>query len=173
MSPRVPIGHAALADFCRRWRVTEFSLFGSVLRDDFRPDSDLDVLVTFAADARWSRLDLVTMQEDLRQLFGREVHLVEQAGPAQSVPPSRDPRPQRGDLCGLRSEPPPTCEACVDAAQTLQAMAVGLSEATYLADRKTQLAVERAIEILCEAARRVSPSFQQAHPAEASGVGIV
>ena len=52
----------------------------------------------------------------------------------------------------------------LDAAETLQALAAGLSEAAYLADRKTQLAVERAIEILGEAARRVSPSFQQAHP---------
>jgi predicted nucleotidyltransferase len=69
-----------LADFCRRWQVTELSLFGSVLRDDFRPDSDLDVLVTFAADAPWSLLDLVAMQEHLRQLLGRKVHLVEQAG---------------------------------------------------------------------------------------------
>jgi len=44
---RIP--HKKIAEFCRRWEVTEFSLFGSVLRDDFRPDSDVDVLVTFAA----------------------------------------------------------------------------------------------------------------------------
>lgn len=80
MSVQVPVDHAAVAEFCRRWRVTELSLFGSVLRDDFRPDSDLDVLVTFAAEAPWSLLDLVTMREHLRQIFGREVHLVEQAG---------------------------------------------------------------------------------------------
>jgi len=80
MSVKVPIDQAAVADFCRHWKVTELSLFGSVLRDDFRSDSDLDVLVTFAADAPWSLLDLVTMQEHLRQIFGREIHLVEQAG---------------------------------------------------------------------------------------------
>ena len=80
MSVKVPIDHAAVSTFCRRWRVTELSLFGSVLRDDFRPDSDLDVLVTFAADAPCSLLDLVTMREQLGQIFGREVHLVEQAG---------------------------------------------------------------------------------------------
>ena len=80
MNVKVPIDHVAITDLCRRWRVTELSLFGSVLRDDFRPDSDLDVLVTFAADAPWSLLDLVTMRERLRQIFGREVHLVEQAG---------------------------------------------------------------------------------------------
>ncbi len=80
MNVKVPIDHVAITDLCRRWRVTELSLFGSVLRDDCRPDSDLDVLVTFAADAPWSLLDLVTMRERLRQIFGREVHLVEQAG---------------------------------------------------------------------------------------------
>jgi predicted nucleotidyltransferase len=80
MSVNVPVDHVAVADFCRQWKVTELSLFGSVLRDDFRPDSDLDVLVTFAPDAPWSLLDLLTMREQLRNLFGREVHLVEQAG---------------------------------------------------------------------------------------------
>jgi len=80
MSARLPIDRDDVADFCRRWKVTEFSLFGSVLRDDFRPESDVDVLVTFAADAPWSLLDLVTMREELRQIFGREVHLVEKAG---------------------------------------------------------------------------------------------
>jgi len=80
MNARLRIDHETIADFCRRWKVTELSLFGSVLRDDFRPDSDVDVLVTFSADAPWSLLDLVTMQESLHKIFGREVHLVEQAG---------------------------------------------------------------------------------------------
>jgi predicted nucleotidyltransferase len=66
-----------LADFCRRWKVVEFALFGSVLRDDFGPDSDIDVLVTFQPDAPWSLWDLVDMRDELHQLFGREVDLVE------------------------------------------------------------------------------------------------
>jgi predicted nucleotidyltransferase len=78
MNVKVPIDHVAITDLCRRWRITELSLFGSVLRDDFRPDSDIDVLV--AADPPWSLLDLVTMREHLRQILGREVHLVEQEG---------------------------------------------------------------------------------------------
>jgi predicted nucleotidyltransferase len=48
------VPRTALALFCRRWRITELALFGSVLRPDFRPDSDLDLLVTFAPDAAWS-----------------------------------------------------------------------------------------------------------------------
>jgi uncharacterized protein len=67
MSVHVPIDQVAVADLCRRWRGRELSLFGSVLRDDFRPDSDLDFLVTFAEDAPWSLLDLVTMREQLRR----------------------------------------------------------------------------------------------------------
>jgi len=66
-----------IADFCRRWRITELALFGSVLRSDFRPDSDIDVLVSFAPDARWSLFDLATMEHELEAILGREVDLVE------------------------------------------------------------------------------------------------
>ena len=65
-----------LRDFCRRWKITEFSLFGSVVRDDFGPDSDVDVLVTFAADASWSLFDEVHMVDELVEIFGREIDLL-------------------------------------------------------------------------------------------------
>ncbi len=67
-----------LGDFCRKWQVRELSLFGSALREDFRDDSDVDVLVSFEPHAAWSLLDLVTMQEELEALVGRHVDLVEQ-----------------------------------------------------------------------------------------------
>lgn len=63
--------------FCKQWKVKELSLFGSSLRDDFRPDSDVDVLVSFFSDARWSLFDLVSMADELRDVFGRPVDLVE------------------------------------------------------------------------------------------------
>ncbi|MCX7014468.1 MAG: nucleotidyltransferase family protein [Candidatus Sumerlaeota bacterium] len=66
-----------IPEFCRKWKITEFALFGSVLRDDFRPDSDVDVLVTFAPDAPWSLWDLVDIREELEQIIGRSVDLVE------------------------------------------------------------------------------------------------
>jgi len=78
-----------IADFCRRWKITEFALFGSVLRDDFQPDSDVDVLVNFAEDARWSLFDLVSMQEELNVIFGREVDLVSRRGIEHSRNPIR------------------------------------------------------------------------------------
>jgi len=66
-----------IASFCKKWQITEFALFGSILRDDFRPDSDVDVLVNFVVDAKWSLFDIVRMKEELKTLFGREVDLVE------------------------------------------------------------------------------------------------
>jgi predicted nucleotidyltransferase len=79
MTARIDIPMERIEAFCRRWRVTEFALFGSVLREDFRPDSDVDVLVTFEPEAPWSLLDIVTMKEELEEIFGREVDLVEKA----------------------------------------------------------------------------------------------
>jgi uncharacterized protein len=66
-----------IADFCRRWKVTELALFGSILREDFRPDSDVDVLVTFEPGAPWTLWDLSRMRIELEAIFGREVDLVE------------------------------------------------------------------------------------------------
>ncbi len=66
-----------IVSFCRKWKVIEFAFFGSVLRDDFSPDSDIDVLVSFESDAPWSLLDIVTMKEEMEGMFGREVDLVE------------------------------------------------------------------------------------------------
>lgn len=68
---------AGIAAFCRAWNIRELSLFGSVLREDFRPDSDVDVLVTFGERADWSLMDLVTMRDELAILFGHEVDLIE------------------------------------------------------------------------------------------------
>jgi predicted nucleotidyltransferase len=77
--PHISVPNKRLVDFCRRWRVTELSFFGSVMREDFRPDSDVDVLVTFDSDAGWSLLDIVTMQDELGSILGRKVDLLEEA----------------------------------------------------------------------------------------------
>lgn len=63
--------------FCRRWKIKEFALFGSVLREDFRPDSDVDVLVTFEPDGGIRFDNRVEMLDELAEIFGREVDLVE------------------------------------------------------------------------------------------------
>ncbi|MBW8876602.1 MAG: nucleotidyltransferase domain-containing protein [Acidobacteria bacterium] len=74
-----------LARFCERWKIRELALFGSVLRDDFGPDSDVDVLVTFKPDADWSLLDHVRMQKDLESSLGRAVDLVSRRAIERSV----------------------------------------------------------------------------------------
>ena len=73
-----------IADFCRRWHISEFALFGSVLRDDFDPDSDLDILVTFAPGADWSLLDHLRMEQELADLLGRKVDLLSKRAVEQS-----------------------------------------------------------------------------------------
>lgn len=75
--PHVSVTHGQIAAFCRKWNIVQFELFGSVLRDDFRPDSDIDVLVTFAPDSHGTLFDLVHMEDELKELFGRDVDLVE------------------------------------------------------------------------------------------------
>ena len=68
----------ALAGLCRRWRIRELSVFGSVARDSSRIDSDVDLLVTFDPDAPWSTLDIVDLRQELESLFDRNVDLVEE-----------------------------------------------------------------------------------------------
>jgi predicted nucleotidyltransferase len=69
-----------IESFCRKWKIEELALFGSVLRGDFRPDSDVDVLATFADDAEWSVFDHARMREELSTLLGREADLIETTG---------------------------------------------------------------------------------------------
>jgi len=80
VSRNVDVPMARIEAFCRKWRVRELSLFGSVLRDDFRPDSDVDILVSFEPDDPWDLFHLVEMRDELIALFGRDVDLVEKEG---------------------------------------------------------------------------------------------
>ena len=73
----IDIPKERIAEFCRKWKIREFSLFGSVLRDDFGPDSDVDVLVVFEADAPWGGFELVDMADELETIYGRKIDLVE------------------------------------------------------------------------------------------------
>jgi hypothetical protein len=69
-----------IVDFARRWKITEMALFGSVVRDDFDEESDVDVLVSFDPAATWSLWDLTTMEDELATIVGRNVDLVEWEG---------------------------------------------------------------------------------------------
>jgi uncharacterized protein len=69
-----------ITEFCHKWKVTEFALFGSVLRDDFRPDSDIDVMVQFHLDAHPTFRTLDQMEAELQTIFDREVDLITRQG---------------------------------------------------------------------------------------------
>lgn len=75
--PALPVPTERLDAFCRRWKIAELSLFGSVLRNDFSPSSDVDVLVTFVPGTEWRFYHLLQMKEDLEALFGRRVDLLQ------------------------------------------------------------------------------------------------
>jgi predicted nucleotidyltransferase len=74
MPARINIDKQAIADFCRKWRVSELALWGSILSEDFRPDSDVDVYVTFE-EGYSPGLHIVTMRDELAAMFGRPVDL--------------------------------------------------------------------------------------------------
>jgi predicted nucleotidyltransferase len=69
-----------LTAFCRKWRIREMALFGSALRDDFRPDSDIDFLVSFEKGVNHSLGDLVKAEDELSRIIGRKADLVERPG---------------------------------------------------------------------------------------------
>lgn len=84
MQTKMDIPQEKISDFCQRWQVVELALFGSILRDNFRPDSNVDMLVQFAPDAQRSLFDLAQMQDELQSILGRETDLVSRDGVEKS-----------------------------------------------------------------------------------------
>jgi len=74
----------AIRGYCQKWGISEFALFGSVLREDFRAESDIDVLVQFHAGVRRTLFDLVTMADELEAILGRKVDLLTRKGVEES-----------------------------------------------------------------------------------------
>lgn len=77
---KIKIPKSRVAEFCKQWNVSEFAIFGSALRSDFRPDSDVDILVSFAPNTKISLFDMVHMQDELETIFGRDVDLISKRG---------------------------------------------------------------------------------------------
>ena len=75
--PQIEVPMDKIKDFCGKWKIKEFSFFGSVLRQDFHSDSDIDVLVSFEETVSWSLYDIVAMKDELQAIFGRDVDIVE------------------------------------------------------------------------------------------------
>jgi uncharacterized protein len=79
MKKHLQVPQDRIADFCRRHRILKLALFGSVLREDFRPDSDVDVLVEFEPEACHGLFALAGMESELEEILGRGVDLVEKS----------------------------------------------------------------------------------------------
>ena len=84
LAATIQISREQIAEFCRRWHIKEFALFGSALRDDFGPESDLDILVAFATEADWGLLDHLKMEEELAAIFNRKIDLFTKRAVEQS-----------------------------------------------------------------------------------------
>ncbi len=80
---RIRVDRTKIEAFCQKWKIVELAFFGSVLRDDFGPDSDVDALVTYAEDARWG-WKIVDAQDELAAILGREVDLVDRGAIEES-----------------------------------------------------------------------------------------
>ena len=84
MNAAMTVDRERIAEFCRTHQIERLAFFGSVLRDDFRPDSDVDVLVTLSPGARCGLFEMVRMEEELGAILGRKVDLIERASVEQS-----------------------------------------------------------------------------------------
>lgn len=82
--PRVNVTYEQIEAYCRKWNIVRLELFGSILREDFDAESNVNVLVSFAPDARIGLFALVRMEDELRELLGRDVDLVEREAVEES-----------------------------------------------------------------------------------------
>lgn len=160
---QIDIPREAITAFCKKWKVAELSLFGSILREDFSPGSDVDVLVSFAEDAGWSLYDWVDMIEELKEIFGREVDLVSKKG-LRNPFRRHNILNNRAVIYAARERRCAYLWGMLDAAKAVREFAAGRSFGDYLGDRMLRAAVERHLQIVGEAARRISPELRDAHP---------
>lgn len=170
---RLGVSIEAIAEFCRRWRVSEFALFGSAVREDFREDSDVDVLVSFEPGTDRSLEDIAAMEEELQALFGRKVDLVEK----RLI--GRNPYRRYNILAEYRvlypepfpeglsiREGPARYDRDLGYVWDIVQAARRIVEITRRNDAATdvsRLAIERLLSIIGEAVRGLSPAFRAAH----------
>ncbi len=94
MTTAIVFPEEAIAAFCQRWKIAELAVFGSVLREDFGPESDVDVLVTFEQDAGWGLLDKIGIAQELESSLGRRVDFITR----RAIERSRNPIRRRAIL---------------------------------------------------------------------------
>ena len=176
-----------ITQFCQRWQIQELALFGSIIRDDFKPDSDVDVLVVLEPSCRRGAFDRVEMQNELALLFGRDVDLTEKRlirNPVSRVEILRSHRIiyplALSNFTGIEAKSAMTENArsraalldMVNAMNTVSKFVKGKTFEDYQTDILLKSGVERQLETLGETANRLKPTFQTAHP-EIDWSGVV
>lgn len=177
-----------IASFCDRWKISEFALFGSVLRDDFLADSDIDVLVTFYPDSAWNLFEIIQAKQELETLCNREVDLIQKKGlvnPFSRAEILKNYRviypPLQAEIIEISKSNQMTQDhtrnlaALLDIMQAvleIQEDIANLTDDDYLRNRLVRRAVERNCEIIGEAVRRITPEFRETHP-EVNWAGAV
>lgn len=180
LTNRLKVGESSIVQFCQRWQVRELALFGSVIRDDFSADSDVDVLVVFKPACRCDAIARVDMQNELAQLFGRDVDLTEKRlikNPVSRAEILRSHRiiypPELANFTGIEkanremTDNARSRAALLDMVEAMRAIAEFVKSKSfdnYQADLLLRSGVERQLEILGEAANRLRIGFQAAHP---------
>lgn len=177
---RLNVDLDAIAKFCQKWQIDEFALFGSVLRDDFRPDSDIDVLIVFAPSRSWGWSDRGDMQSEIETLLGRKVDLTQKDLLKNPFSRKEILRTHRIIYPLEKAEPITIAIAnpqmqenvrnnaalldIVQAIQRIQRFTNGISFEDYLENELLQNAVERNLEIIGEAVRgRLTEEFRMLH----------
>lgn len=150
----IPVPRQRLAELCERYHIRRLALFGSVLREDFAPGSDVDVLVEFEP-GHTPGLGFFTLPEDLASMFRRPIDLAD----AQLAQPLRRPR-----TCSLRLEDAQRMRHTLDHAREAGVMCEGRTRSHLDKDRQLQPSVIRLIKIVGEAANGVSRDTRQAYP---------
>ncbi len=174
---RLHMSEADILEFCHRWHIKELGLFGSAIRTDFREDSDVDVLVVF--EHQQDGLNGEQVQRELSQLVKREVDLTQKRLLLNPFTRAEILRtycviypPEQRNFTGLLEGDPVMTEtarnhaALLDMVKAMEAIARFLVGRTYddlLGDELFQSAVERQLEIMGEAANRLSVDFQVSH----------
>ncbi len=138
-----------IASFCKRWKVVEFALFGSALRGDFSQQSDIDALVSFAPKSQWSLFDHIRMEQELQELFGRDVDLVTRRRWNKAVTPCCARKSWARLKCSIQNTHAPmskrrddiVMEDILNAAQLVSAFVEGFEKAAFMDDWKTRSAV--------------------------------
>lgn len=180
---RLRVSASEIVAFCQRWHIEELGLFGSVIRNDFGPESDIDVLVVFESSHRQGDLSHIgtkdQMQDEITALFERKVDLTEKR--LLKNPFSRSEilsthrviyPPERANFTTLLEADKSMTDSTrnnaallnmVKAMQSLQSFTKDRSFERYVTDELLRLGIEKALEILGEAANRLTPEFQAEH----------